>query len=285
MQEYFRSFVAKLQFAATWILFDISLAVSQLARCCALAVAGIAQWTAFHHLMEYVSHQPSFKITYRRGIKLVDLLSGFADADWGNSSSRRSTSGMVMLYTKSPMIMMWKSKKQKTTAPCRVSTAEANYYSASMAGCEVLYLLALLHHLGFEQKKPTQVYEDNTACIEWGNNLIGRREKNQAHQHPEALCPRSHPKWSDAAGQGLDYSPNSRHPDQGTTSSASTSMRKCSLASAVQHEHLKDLCSQEGAGCHGYRVESRSPLRCFTDSLEAKARARHQLESGLSESR
>ena len=40
-QKYYRSFVAKLQFAAKWILFDISFAVSQLARYC--ASAGIAQ--------------------------------------------------------------------------------------------------------------------------------------------------------------------------------------------------------------------------------------------------
>ena len=105
-------------------------------------------------------------------MKLVDLLSGFADADWGNSSSRRSTSGMVMLYNKSPI--MWKSKMQKTTA---LSTAEAEYYSASMAGCEVLYLRDLLHRLGFTQKRPTLIYEDNTACIEWGHHVIGGRER------------------------------------------------------------------------------------------------------------
>ncbi len=69
---------------------------------------------------------------------------------------------------------MWKSKMQKTTA---LSTAEAEYYSASAAGCEVLYLRSLLDCLGFKQKKPIPVYEDNTACIEWGNNLIGRRER------------------------------------------------------------------------------------------------------------
>ncbi len=46
--------------------------------------------------MEYLSNQSSFKITYSRGMKLVDLLSGFADSDWGNSSFRRSTSGMVI---------------------------------------------------------------------------------------------------------------------------------------------------------------------------------------------
>ena len=86
-------------------------------------------------------------------MKPVDLLSGYAHADWGKSSSRRSTSGMVMLYNKSPI--MWKSKMQKTTA---LSTAqEAEYYSASAAGCEVLYLRALLHRLGFGQKKPTPI--------------------------------------------------------------------------------------------------------------------------------
>jgi hypothetical protein len=71
---------------------------------------------------------------------------------------------------------MWKSKMQKTMA---LLTAEAEYYSASAAGCEVLYLRALLDSLTgrFKQKKPTPIYEDNTACIEWGNNVICGRER------------------------------------------------------------------------------------------------------------
>ncbi len=28
----------------------------------------------------------------------------------------------------------------------------------------------------FAQQKPTPIYKDNLACIEWGNNVIGRRE-------------------------------------------------------------------------------------------------------------
>ncbi len=44
-----------------------------------------------------------------------------------------------MLYNKAPI--MWKSKMQKTTA---LSTAEAEYYSTSTAGTEILYLRALL---------------------------------------------------------------------------------------------------------------------------------------------
>ncbi len=49
-QKYYRSFVTKLQFAASWIRFDISYAISTLARFC--ASAGPSQWAAQHHLTE-----------------------------------------------------------------------------------------------------------------------------------------------------------------------------------------------------------------------------------------
>ena len=160
--------------------------------------------------MEYLAGTPSFKITYRRSKGRSNLLSGYADADWGNSCSRRSTSGTLMLYNKAPI--MWKSKMQKTTA---LSTAEAEYYSASTAGTEILYLRALLERLGIAQKEPTPVYEDNTACIEWGNNVIARREpathidmpKHFAHEviRNGEMKLISDSKWRDEADQGLNH--------------------------------------------------------------------------------
>ncbi len=118
-------------------------------------------WAALHHLMEYVESLPSFKFTYRRRIKHnQDLLSGYADSDWGIVPSRRSTSGNLMLYNQAPI--MWRSKMQKTTA---LSTAEAEYYSASTAGSDVLYLCKLLNQLGFTQQSPKPVYEDNIASM------------------------------------------------------------------------------------------------------------------------
>ena len=67
---------------------------------------------------------------------------------------------------------------QKTTV---LSTAEAEYYSGSTAATtEVLYqvyLRNLLENMGFAQQGPTPVYEDNTECIEWGNHVIGGRER------------------------------------------------------------------------------------------------------------
>ena len=40
---------------------------------------------------------------------------------------------------------------------------------------EMLYLRNLLANMGFEQAPATPVCEDNAACIEWGNHVIGGR--------------------------------------------------------------------------------------------------------------
>jgi hypothetical protein len=85
--------------------------------------------------------------------------------------SRRSTSGNLMLYNQAPN--MWRSKMQKTTA---LSTAGAEYYSASAVGSDVLYLRKLLEQLGFAQQSLRHQCT-RTTCIEWGNTIIGGRER------------------------------------------------------------------------------------------------------------
>ncbi len=81
-EKFYRSFVAKLQFAATWIRFDIAYPVSQLARFC--ASAGTQQWSALHHLMEYLEGFSSLQLIYRlcKGASR-DLPTGYADSDLG----------------------------------------------------------------------------------------------------------------------------------------------------------------------------------------------------------
>ena len=169
-QTFYRSMVARLQFAATWVRFDISFAVGQLARFC--VSAGPPHWAALHHLMEYLTKFSSFRLDYRKHPSSVIGLDGFCDADWGNSDSRRSTTGYVFRYCGAPI--HWKSKLQKTIA---LSTAEAEYYSASLAAVEVIYLRQLLKQMGFAPQSWTPVYEDNNACIEWSNHVIGGRER------------------------------------------------------------------------------------------------------------
>jgi hypothetical protein len=68
---------------------------------------------------------------------------------------------------------MWRSKMRKSTA---LSTEEAEYYSAS-SGVSWERRAASPQAprslwIGFAQQSPTPVYEDNTACIKWGNTII-----------------------------------------------------------------------------------------------------------------
>ncbi len=113
-QKVYSSFVAKLQFAPTWIRFFIAYPVLQLVQFC--ASAGSEQWSALDHLMEYLEGFSSLQLMYSFQKRVSsDLLTGYTDSNWGNSSSSRSTSGNLMLYNKSPI--MWSSKMQRATAP------------------------------------------------------------------------------------------------------------------------------------------------------------------------
>eukprot|EP00961_Rhodomonas_salina_P276828 3740727-Rhodomonas_salina.1 len=44
-----------------------------------------------------------------------------------------------------------------------------------MCGQEVIYLLALLRGFGAEQILPTEVWEDNAACIQIANNPVNQK--------------------------------------------------------------------------------------------------------------
>ena len=145
---------AKTKSIAHWISFDVSYTAAQLARFC--ASAGVSHWAALHHLMGYLEHNPSFKLTYREGHS--SGLDGYADSDWGNSASRRSTTGILARYNK--QIVLWRSKLQKTIS---LSTAEAEYYAASEMAIEMIYLRNLLHNMGFKPDDDTPVYEDNNG--------------------------------------------------------------------------------------------------------------------------
>ena len=68
-------------------------------------------------------------------------LIGYTESEWADSiDDRRSTSGYIFfLGTKS---ISWSSRKQKTVA---LSSAEAEYVSASDAACEAIWLRRILN--------------------------------------------------------------------------------------------------------------------------------------------
>jgi hypothetical protein len=108
---------------------------------------------------------------------------------------------------------------QKTTAR---STEEAQYSSASTAAMEIVYLLSLQESLGFAQKKPTPIYEDNSACIEWRHNVrvIGGREGAKPIDVRKHLAHEVVVKVSTSAQLAAGG-----HPDQRTTPSAEPHVR------------------------------------------------------------
>ncbi len=85
---------------------------------------------------------------------------------------------------------------QKTVS---LSTAEAEYFQALEMAIEIFQLHNLLENMGFIPTPDTQVYEDNTKCINLGNQVIGEREW-QAYRHSKAhrFHTRNYPEPQDA---------------------------------------------------------------------------------------
>ncbi len=63
---------------------------------------------------------------------------------------------------------------QKSVA---LSSAEAEYYSELEMAIEIIYLRTLLANMQLRQLDYTPVFDNNTACIEWANHVIGGCER------------------------------------------------------------------------------------------------------------
>jgi hypothetical protein len=61
-------------------------------------------------------------------------------------------------------VIGWTSQKQKAVA---LSTAEAEYIAQSEAVRETVWLRNVFRDLGFPQREPTSVHQDNTTAIAW----------------------------------------------------------------------------------------------------------------------
>ncbi len=204
--------------------------------------------------MEYIEGLPSFKITYCQRIKHnQDLLSGYADSDWGNSLSRRSTSGNLMLYNQAPI--MWRSKMQKTTALCprqRRSTTQHRrpevtcYTSAS----SLTNLASPSSHLHQCMKTTQRASNGETTSSEDGNApstlTSGSTSPTKSSRMAKCGLVRSlpHPSWRTSSRRAY------------TTSSARRASRASSLIPQPEGQiHLRDPDPQEGMDRQGLQVE------------------------------
>ena len=95
-------------------------------------------------------------------------LVGFVDAAHANDlRTRRSTTGYAFILANG--IVSYRSKTQSITA---TSSTEAEFLAAVLSAKQAKYLRAILKELGFPQKCPTPLYEDNMSAINMINNKV-----------------------------------------------------------------------------------------------------------------
>ena len=68
----------------------------------------------------------------------------------------------------------WKSRRQDNVS-LPVSISEAKFVAAGQAGQEAFYLRETLKDSGYQQKTPTEIYEDNLACVAMSENPVRRK--------------------------------------------------------------------------------------------------------------
>ncbi|KAM1470398.1 hypothetical protein ACFX11_041122 [Malus domestica] len=117
-------------------------------------------------VLRYVKGTLDYGLKYEKGKKTV--LVGFCDSDWGGSlEDSKSTSGYAFSFGSG--VFSWASVKQHCVA---LSTAEAEYISASEATAQAIWLRFVLEDFGELQVDVTPLQCDNTSAISISKNPV-----------------------------------------------------------------------------------------------------------------
>ena len=154
----YKSILGQVLFIAITARPDLATAVS---ACGKFAhKPGNEHWLALLRILSYLQGTKDLKLVLGGRAHTINL-SSYSDADWaGDLDRRKSRSGYIILMNESPII--WSSKLQPSVA---LSSTEAEYIALSLTSRDVIWCRALLYELGFPQKEPTTIYEDNDSCI------------------------------------------------------------------------------------------------------------------------
>ena len=154
---------------------DLTYAVSTLARFC--SNPGRDHVKALMHLLGYVAR------TRGRVLRLTPdaahELEVYSDASW---SAKHSVSGGLILYRGG--LIAWWSRLQKSVS---ASTAEAEYFSAALAGREAVYARDFIDDIGFGVTAPTPLFLDNKATIELTQDPVAFKKTKHILRHAHEL--------------------------------------------------------------------------------------------------
>lgn len=183
----YHKLVGALLYVATNTRPDIAAAVSILSR--KTNCPAQQDWLELKRVVRYLVGTQEYQLRLASDRSKNLELVGYSDADWaGDTTDRKSTSGFV--FQIGDASVSWASRKQ---ACVTTSTMEAEYVALSEAAQETTWLRRLLAELGYTQRQPTIINEDNRGCIDFVS--LERQNKRSKHidtkfYHAKDLCTR-----------------------------------------------------------------------------------------------
>jgi hypothetical protein len=163
---FYREFIGKLMYASVGTRLDISFALNFLA--CFSAALYCTHLETLICLLRYVHGTLSLSIRYLRGeAEKPFIFDVFIDASFANDFlDRRSTSGYIAV-TRNSAPLDFESRKQTFVTK---STFESETVALDEGARSAIWLRGLLGDLGYPQKDPTILYEDNEPAITFSKN-------------------------------------------------------------------------------------------------------------------
>jgi hypothetical protein len=139
---------------------DCSFAINQTARF--MNNSGPSHIAAVKRILRYIARTASLGLTYGKSddAQEANNLNASADADHAGVDDRRSLSRWCVMLNGA--MISWASKRQPVTA---INSPESEFYSVSQCTVECVYLHRLMEQIGYAQKSPTLIAQDNMTCI------------------------------------------------------------------------------------------------------------------------
>eukprot|EP00121_Abeoforma_whisleri_P009303 Awhi_evm2s8551 len=165
-----RSVVGSLLHLALATRPDIAFAVTRLGR--RVSKPTKSTWQMAIHVLRYLKGTSQLGIYIKRATELK--LEAYADADLGGSTEHKSTSGILVLLNKTPVI--FKAKTQRLTAE---SSTESELIALAATRKEVNWIRNVLAELNFPLHGPTTIFQDCQPAIA----VIKRNGTHQRTKH------------------------------------------------------------------------------------------------------
>ena len=171
----FMQAVGSIQYIAVVTRPDLAFAAHVLAR----HMAGSAKkhWLAVQHVMRYLQCTSDVGLTFN-GSGDEDVVDVFSDADFANSVSMKSVSGMVVrMYGN---CVFWRSKRKEIIAG---DTTETELISMSSTANELMWAKQLYTDVSITAQKPTLWGDNKSANLLAVNPISSDRSKHIRVRH------------------------------------------------------------------------------------------------------